>query len=170
MLPLGEFNQITAYLIWLWRISLHPAWVTCMLNCFSEVLVHQFSEHGKYSGRIRDLCACRAMISLQVQRYNRAVVMTGMLPWLATCFFWKDRPGRWSDGIAFYMREQWECIELCLGKSKSRAYELKGKLTWVTLLCILTTGHLIRKTNLMKPSMMVESSFTVKGPGSYREL
>lgn len=49
-------------------------------------------------------------------------------------------------------------------KSKSRTYELKGKLTWVTLLWILTTGHLIRKTNLMKPSMTAGSSLMVLVP------
>jgi len=37
--------------------------------------------------------------------------------------FRKDRPTRRGGGVALYVREQLECIELCLGrrKSKSRA-------------------------------------------------
>uniref|UniRef100_A0A8B9NXJ4 Uncharacterized protein n=1 Tax=Apteryx owenii TaxID=8824 RepID=A0A8B9NXJ4_APTOW len=45
------------YGTWLWRILFYPSWETCMLNYLPEVPVHQCTQHGEQTGRIRDLCA-----------------------------------------------------------------------------------------------------------------
>jgi len=71
-------------------------------------------------------------------------------------FFRKDRPTRRGGGVALYVREQLECIELCLEamKKELRAYglELRDSLIWVMLLWVCTTGHLTRRRKLMRPS------------------
>jgi len=43
--------------------------------------------------------------------------MTGMLSWMATDFR-KDRPTRRGGGVALYVKEQLECIELGLGANE----------------------------------------------------
>ena len=35
--------------------------------------------------------------------------------------FRKNRPGRQGQSVVLYMREQWECTEVCLGMSDQRA-------------------------------------------------
>jgi len=32
--------------------------------------------------------------------------------------FRKDQPGRWGGGVALYVTEQLECVELCLGMAE----------------------------------------------------
>jgi len=41
--------------------------------------------------------------------------MTGMLSWMATDSLGKPGQPRRGGGVALYVREQLECIELCLG-------------------------------------------------------
>ena len=49
--------------------------------------------------------------------------MTGMLS-DANKLFRKDRPTRGGGGVAFYVREQLECIELCLEADEERVESL----------------------------------------------
>lgn len=54
------------------------------------------------------------------------------------CVLWrKDRPARWVGGVALHVREQHECIELCLEMNDEWVESfcvLRGRLIWVTLL------------------------------------
>ena len=36
----------------------------------------------------------------------------------------KDRPTKWGGGVALYVREQLECIELCLGADEEQVESL----------------------------------------------
>ncbi|GAB0202653.1 hypothetical protein GRJ2_002730900 [Grus japonensis] len=63
------------------------------------------------------------MISLQLQRHGGIdhdwnAVMEGYV------LFRKDRPARRGGGVALYVREQLECIELCLGVDEERVKSL----------------------------------------------
>jgi len=84
--------------------------------------------------------------------------------------FRKDRPTRRGGEVALYVREQLECIELCLGADEQGVeiswFELRDRLIWVTLLWVCTTSHLTRTRKLMRPLQIAESSLTVTGPGS----
>jgi len=53
--------------------------------------------------------------------------MTGMLSWMAT-HITKDRPTRRGGGVALYVREQLECIELWLGKDKEQVKSLSVRI------------------------------------------
>jgi len=51
--------------------------------------------------------------------------------------FRKDRPTRRGGGVALYVKEQLECIEVCLGQKQNElrasGLELRDRLIWVTL-------------------------------------
>jgi len=59
------------------------------------------------------------------------------------------RPTRRDGGVALYVREQLECIELGLGANRNKlracGLELRDRLIRVTLWWVSTTGHLTRK-------------------------
>ena len=42
--------------------------------------------------------------------------------------FRKDRRTRWGGGVALYVREQLECIQLCLGADEERVESLKVRI------------------------------------------
>jgi len=51
--------------------------------------------------------------------------MTGMLSLKTFVPFRKDRPARQGGRIALYVREQLECIELCLGADEEQVESLR---------------------------------------------
>ena len=53
---------------------------------------------------------------------------TGVLQWTDTGSLRKDRPGQGGEGVPFYVRKQWECVELCLGMDNEPAGTL-----WVSI-------------------------------------
>jgi len=70
-------------------------------------------------------------------------------------FFRKDRPTRRGGGVALYVREQLECIELGLEADeelRAPGLEFRDSLIRVTLLWMCTTGHLTRRRKFMRPS------------------
>lgn len=49
--------------------------------------------------------------------------VAAMLPWTVMYLFRKAMPKRGSGGVALHVREQQECIEVCLGKDKKRIHK-----------------------------------------------
>ena len=81
--------------------------------------------------------------------YDWSVAMDGYR------LFRKDRPGRQGEGVAIYVRDRLESMELCLGGGDQRVCGrgLKEEQLWGTLLWGSVTDLLIKRTLWMKHSI-----------------
>lgn len=118
MPPGGACSRATVYRTWLWRILLQSCWETCMLNYPSEMSVHQCM---KYWENTEELEIC-------VWSQGHDLIATTEIWWDSShdwdairdgyVLFREDRPGRQGGRVALSVREQLECIKLCLGVDK----------------------------------------------------
>jgi len=85
--------------------------------------------------------AMTAMTWSPPQKHGGTTRMTGVLSWMATDSLRKTRPTRRGGGVALYVREQLECIELGLAANEEQVESL-----WVRIKGDITVGVYYRPT------------------------
>lgn len=128
--------------------------------------------YNSFCEEIWYLWGCRALISLQLHKNCGIACMTGIMSWVATCLFRKDRPESWGSKVALYVKEHLECMELCLGVDDERVESL-----WVRMKGQANIGDTAVDVYYRPPDQEEEvaetfyvSSFTVTHPGSHGGL
>lgn len=66
--------------------------LTLHLGNFSEVPVHKHTAAWRINKNWKSMCSCKAIISLQLQRYGRIAHMTGIMSCMAVNFL--ERTGQ----------------------------------------------------------------------------